>query len=729
MASLLALMSASGNSKPKEPNQVDSIGTANPGVANQNLFLMRGKTISGVTNNSNIKSNWNSSPSTGLTVVGSPAQGWFEPTSNNWSIANYGNSSLTSAVATQLNVSNSAYTIEYWVNIPAPTYVGDIVSFWGYGYWIGYETSGNGGYSAVAACQSSYYKVGLVYGNSGGTVSASNILSPQLNYGQWYHICIMRSGALQYGYVNGVYTGSTYSEGSSAVNYQPSTYSSAQFYMNDGNYGMVNGIVSNIRVSLTNLYSLGSNFTVPTSPLTDGGTNTKFLTAQDGWVCDQGNYDYSFNVYNSVTSNNSNYLFNYGPFASSNKSASLGSVYLSGTDGFYDNSTGGNADGGAVQVTSSGFFISAWIYPTTFNGTSSIVSNWGSTTATQGFALGYNSSGTLTYQQCVGSTFTSISANGDYNLIPNQWNFVLFNRNINTGYFFVNGIAAGSGGITGSSNNTGNDLLIGAPNANAGWNGVTGYIAEFQYNASSVKTSAFSTAADISAYVGVTNPSSQGFSVSPIDFFNFSNGSVLDYAYSSSIYLTGSCGTSNAQQKFTSIPSVYYDGVGQSYMIPPANGGIFFNWFTTFTIEGWFYLTENAGTIGLFGSKASSTQYAPIELTYSGGYLTLSNGSATTTLNSSITAFETMPLNTWCHIAVVRNGAYMALYLNGQQQGVTGYSAYNSAIPEFYIGGNMTTYSSGYSPFSGYIQEFRVSSTNQYSGASFTVPTTTFTTT
>ena len=77
-------------------------------------------------------------------------------------------------------------------------------------------------------------------------------------------------------------------------------------------------------------------------------------------------------------------------------------------------------------------------------------------------------------------------------------------------------------------------------------------------------------------------------------------------------------------------------------------------------------------------------------------------------------------LNSWNHVALVRNSSTVTLYVNGVQK-ATG-SIPNSISGSLQIGRwlDSGSYSNG---VTGYLSNFRVSNTNVYSGSTFTVPT------
>lgn len=95
--------------------------------------------------------------------------------------------------------------------------------------------------------------------------------------------------------------------------------------------------------------------------------------------------------------------------------------------------------------------------------------------------------------------------------------------------------------------------------------------------------------------------------------------------------------------------------------------------------------------------------------------------SASTGPGTWVCLSDAISLNTWYHIACVRNGSYQAIYINGQQSGTTGScaDAISSHSGSIYIGilSNGTSY-----PLNAYLSDFRVSTTARYT-TTFTPPT------
>jgi len=165
--------------------------------------------------------------------------------------------------------------------------------------------------------------------------------------------------------------------------------------------------------------------------------------------------------------------------------------------------------------------------------------------------------------------------------------------------------------------------------------------------------------------------------------------------------------------------SGYFDGTGD-YLTVPANAA--FNLAANdFTIECWVN-TTSIGVSQIFAGQASAA-FGDVSFNFritNTGAVTCSLGAATL----PITFVGPIVVNTWYHIAFVRNGNTVRLYINGVQSGTndaTGYSQPSSA--QIFGVGSCGAYVSAL--LTGYISNFRlVNGTCLYpSGTTFTPPT------
>jgi len=136
-----------------------------------------------------------------------------------------------------------------------------------------------------------------------------------------------------------------------------------------------------------------------------------------------------------------------------------------------------------------------------------------------------------------------------------------------------------------------------------------------------------------------------------------------------------------------------------------------------FTVECWVYATAYTTNMGIWsiGSTEASGRY---ELYLASSY--------TLTLDQYTVGgptYGTISPNTWYHIALVRSGSTLTMYINGTARSVTSGSATLSGTiggTDGYVIGK-TTYGPN-APWSGYISNFRYASVAVYTGA-FTPPT------
>jgi hypothetical protein len=184
--------------------------------------------------------------------------------------------------------------------------------------------------------------------------------------------------------------------------------------------------------------------------------------------------------------------------------------------------------------------------------------------------------------------------------------------------------------------------------------------------------------------------------------------------------------------------SIYFDGTDDYlYMPTQREHDDFLD--NDFTIEAWGYVTGNGG-----GSYKTilSTYHNTGGVDY-GLYFHMGNGSGSDALKpgfwlgltgtqNSITSPDSISLNTWVHMAVVRDGNIIRLYVDGAQKAsgdVSGNYRYDTA-GDYFLGSHPggahgTSSSSSTSDFEGYMDDIRITNgTCRYpSGTTFTPPT------
>lgn len=171
-------------------------------------------------------------------------------------------------------------------------------------------------------------------------------------------------------------------------------------------------------------------------------------------------------------------------------------------------------------------------------------------------------------------------------------------------------------------------------------------------------------------------------------------------------------------QKEYGTASALFDGSGD-YLRVGQTDNFDFGTSGDFTFEGWFRITTG-GNRGVFHLSSSylpsqTTGLALSPRTDYGGYVVY-HGTTTSALPVGAPA-----TNTWIHFAITRESGTMNVYVDGTRI-TTRSDSYDYNFEYLAIGGY---YSTSFL-WNGHIDEFRVSNTARYTGASHTVPTSAF---
>ena len=132
-----------------------------------------------------------------------------------------------------------------------------------------------------------------------------------------------------------------------------------------------------------------------------------------------------------------------------------------------------------------------------------------------------------------------------------------------------------------------------------------------------------------------------------------------------------------------------------------------------FTVEGWYRPTNVTGTHALFTLGPDPDNRYVFYLDGTSVASNLYNGSSTIYTS-------TVPINTWTHIAVVRSGSTVSVYINGTASATTDTQAGTLGNGTLNIGADAT----GGALFVGMMSNFRITNTAVYTG-NFSTPTST----
>jgi len=169
---------------------------------------------------------------------------------------------------------------------------------------------------------------------------------------------------------------------------------------------------------------------------------------------------------------------------------------------------------------------------------------------------------------------------------------------------------------------------------------------------------------------------------------NGTNGSTTftdSSSYGHTVTPVGNAQISTTQSKFGGS-SMYFDGSGDYLEVPPSAGFDFD--YGSFTVEAWIYLTANgttaAGTTNwpivnkhsIYNTQTSTggsnTAWAFRYSPQQGNKLVFVNRIQASNFTEGVNLFTkystavNLSLNTWYHVAAVRNGTTLKLFLNGQ---------------------------------------------------------------
>jgi hypothetical protein len=630
-----------------------------------------------------------------ITRNGNPTQGSFSPFSQTgWS--NYFDGSgdylvSPSSANAEFNPANG-FTVEGWVRPESTGALQFVVS----------SVQGTGSFE-------SWWFIGITSGGnwriSYGGASAVDT-GTAVTFNSWSHVALSSTGTNTKFFLNGVQIGSV------NVNQQ-----NANMNLTFGNYSgttqfVFKGYMSNFRyVKGTALYT--SNFTPSTTPL-QPIANTSLLTCQSNAIVDKGPNNFA------ITRNGDVSVQPYSPFAPTAK-YSTANV---GGSGYFDGSGDHLAtpSNEAFNCGTGSFTLEFWFYD---DGTSTsfpnIFSSTDWNTGVGGTSIRYNNQGAANkfYIAKFASNSTPNGGSGVNELMKTTntyasrtWHHVAFVRNGNNFKIYVNGVSDAE--TTSTVAIDWNLNSAGAKIGGGNWDGANSNIKGYISNLRLVKGTAL--------YTEAFTPSAPLTNIANTSLLcNFTNAGIFDSTAKNVLETVGDAKVSTVQSKFGGS-SMYFDGTGDWLNVRSL--GIIGT--SDFTVEGWFYhiiptqaaIWWDVATSG-YGDTNFSIRSDYIDL-FRSIYCSVGGVNTTFTYTNSVVF-----LNNWVHVALVRSGNSLKLYLNGNASPVTGTlggAAVN--LTNLKIAGAPAP-STGYGWFGGYIDDFRISRFARYT-SNFTPPTSAF---
>jgi hypothetical protein len=465
------------------------------------------------------------------------------------------------------------------------------------------------------------------------------------------------------------------------------------------------GYISNARI-VKGRAVYTSAFTPPTTPLgaTSGGQNPPQGTETSLLTCQSNRFiDNSTNAF-AITRNGDVRVTPFSPFAPSaayDPAVNGGSGYFDGTGDYLS-----IADNAAFELGSSNFAIEAWVYPLALPGNNAIanVASQYITTGSRSFLFAlYNNAGTmqLLFQPVSGSTDTAISQNFAFKI--GEWAHIAAVRSGNNITLYGNGASLGTTAYSSTINNATGSYLVGA-----------------RFNSSSVAELLFNGYIAGHRLIVGSDTAPSGIPTAPPTAItntsllcNFTNAGIFDNTGKNNLETVGNAQIDTTTKKF-GTGSMEFDGT-EDYLISPASPEYQFG-SGNFTVEAWIYPTvvgggtltrQIVGTHGFIGSQDMGWGLGinpSSKLTF---YMCLSNSCQV------VTETGTRSTNTWIHVAAVRSGTTLTLYVNGVSVGSGTVSTNDTVATRLKIASDEAnslspTIGNSQVSFNGYIDDLRI---------------------
>ena len=643
------------------PGPSPAPGPSDPDFSNV-VFMFDGDGTDGGANNAFTDSSTNGHA---ITETGSVIQGSFSPYGDNWSNYFDGNDHLNTPPVT---FGTNNFTIEAWVMFDNASATQNPII-----------VLGNDGYNDWQLdTASSNIRFQHTSGNFSGTTT--------LQDNTWYHVAVVREGTGTNQikiYLNGAL------EATSTVSENFDGTGNIKIARNRGNSYYMSGYISNVRlVNGTAVYT--SAFTPSTAPLT-AISGTSLLTCQSNRFVDESTNNHT------VTVNGDPEVTPFSPFAptAAYSPATRGGSGLFATgDG-----TTNNLTATVNAIGTNNFTIEMWLYNTEQNN-QPILDLGG---YQDGISIRYDQSGTDRISGYIkGAALTYVN-----DPTPNQWIHFALTRSGSTVKAFYNGIQTLS--TTDSSDLTRTNLKIGGINSGgvSGNDSYTGYMSDVRI-----------VIGDALYTTDFTPPTAPLTAVTNTELLlGFQDSAIYDYSGLNNIDTVGNAQIDTAIKKY-GTGSVKFDGSGD-YLIAGENPDLAPG-AGDFTVEFWMYGVTNTFYNGLYQNYTdgvSRTTALRINTNVTDQTSLMVQTAATgliTTASGVVTA------NAWNHVALVRNGSSLVLYVNGVSAGSTtnttdfsdGYAVIGNAA---YNGTNYF--------FNGYLDDLRITKGAARYTSNFTPPT------
>lgn len=415
---------------------------------------------------------------------------------------------------------------------------------------------------------------------------------------------------------------------------------------------------------------------------TTGSANVMLYGAGKTTVSNNTTFiDSSANAF-TVTRNGDTVQSGFNPFSQ----ASAGAGYFDGNGDYL--SIPYNT---AFDLSTGDWTVELWWYPTTtgldqnlimvnFSGSDGYAHARIAATTTNKFYI---------LSSATGSTWLNTTQIGSWT--TGQWYHLAYVRSGSTFTLYVNGVSAGSYTSSSTLTNFSGSSEVGRTNVTVGvqYQYAYGYISNARVvKGTAVYTSNFTP--PTSPLTAITNTSL----LLLMDNYSIVNSTSTNLP----VTINGNTTISTAQYPTGMSSSIYFDGTGDYLGFPT---------FSPFTLGSGAFTFEffvNSPTV------ASNTCIIDTRSAFgAAGYFVSITASQQITFNylSSYTSTTTLTANTWTHVAIVRVGSTVQMYINGVAESGTFTSSATITAQAANIGQKSNT-SSSLVNFSGYLSNMRV---------------------
>jgi hypothetical protein len=630
------------------------------------IMLLQGDATNGGQNNTFLDSSTNNFT---ITRNGNTTQGSFSPYGPNWSNFFDGTGDYLSTTGSYSLSGNFTYEsfIYFLGNNARPFGIGD-----------------------TGTNQSTSLDV---YVGTSGTVAIDGnriFSSIALNINAWNHIALVRNSGTYTLYINGTSAGtSSFSGTLSGTTYIGAARYNGTIYAGEAAY------YSSTRVVASAVYT--ANFTPSTTPLT-AISGTSLLTCQSNRFIDNSTNNFAITVNGDVS------VQRFSPFAppAAYSAATLGgSGYFDQTDYLTPPSNSAFAFGTGDFTVEGWFYDSGSVFGT-------LLYQSGSANTSGSLWVGWYGSPNLYFR--IDGLSNDITAT--VNCPRYQWFHFAATRQSGTVRVFVNGAQVLTG--TRAQNITQQSPLIGYEPAGGSYN--LGYTASYRVvKGTAVYTAAFTP--PTAPVTAITNTSL---------LCNFTNAAIFDNAMMNDLETVGNAQISTSVVKYGTGSIFTAGGVDFLKSSPSVNHSFGAG---NFTIELWYYPIASSGSFPrIFEITQNATgsfstgSWLLMDRGLSAGY-----GFSAFNINSSgnlvFSSSQSVVNGAWVHLALVRNGTTITLYINGVADGsTTSSTSLNTGVSYVWVGGG----SDANSTSNSYIDDFRITKGVARYTANFTPPTAAF---